>query len=546
MQLGLRAVQKQIQTQKPTLQQLQYYRLLQQTNLELEQDILDEVNQNPALEVEEVTKCPRCGEIIMPGNPCTTCLSSKADDADREPIRSETLDMMEEIYQSTQGQYEASTYEAVSDEDLPDAFATKVRAITLEDHLKHRLPLDCFDFNAEERIIAEDIIDRIDAGSESEVDDASEIEKGAREQAKLDNPGFIKLSDEALASEFSVDVELLRIVRLRIAMIDPIGSGLQSSVDVLALQAELDESLDDPDREALRKIILHHLEDISKEKFARVSKVIGIPTKRVKELIEHAKRSYHMHPRRMFEESESNAEVENPYITADVRIREIDGQYIAEVLDSGLPQLRLNRFYIESYQKLKKDRMAFNRDERSHIKEYFERATSYIQNLNARRQTMLDITEEIIKEQEAYLRYGPLYLKKLTRKEIAEKIGVHPSTVSRALAVRYCWLPDNSIVPFSVFFNPALCYIEMIRQILHNESYERVFSDEEIRDMMAEKGHDLSRRVITKYRKKGKIPPSGRRKRNLVKEWKKSQADGEYEDMEEEFENIEEIEDEED
>jgi len=253
-----------------------------------------------------------------------------------------------------------------------------------------------------------------------------------------------------------------------------------------------------------------------------------------------------MHPRRMFEESESNAEVENPYITADVRIREIDGQYIAEVLDSGLPQLRLNRFYIESYQKLKKDRMAFNRDERSHIKEYFERATSYIQNLNARRQTMLDITEEIIKEQEAYLRYGPLYLKKLTRKEIAEKIGVHPSTVSRALAVRYCWLPDNSIVPFSVFFNPALCYIEMIRQILHNESYERVFSDEEIRDMMAEKGHDLSRRVITKYRKKGKIPPSGRRKRNLVKEWKKSQADGEYEDMEEEFENIEEIEDEED
>jgi hypothetical protein len=137
---------------------------------------------------------------------------------------------------------------------------------------------------------------------------------------------------------------------------------------------------------------------------------------------------------------------------------------------------------------------------------------------------MLEITEEIVRKQEDFLRRGPLYLKKLTRKQVAEAIGVHPSTVSRALAVRYCWLPDNSILSFNVFFNPAACYIEMIRQILKDESPDKVYSDEEIRDIMAERGHKLSRRVITKYRKKGKIPPSGRRRRFLAREWKKRKA----------------------
>ena len=202
MQLSLKTVQKQIQTQKPTLQQLQYYRLLQQTNLELEQDIIEEVNQNPALEIEEITRCPKCGEIIMAGHPCVTCIARVADDTEREEIRTETLEMLQEIYQSGQSSFEARTYESVPDDELPDAFATTVRAVTLEDHLKRRLTLDCSDLSDEDRLLAEDIIDRIDAGSESEVDDISEIEKGAREQAKLDNPGLIKASDEELAEEY--------------------------------------------------------------------------------------------------------------------------------------------------------------------------------------------------------------------------------------------------------------------------------------------------------------------------------------------------------
>ena len=525
MQLGMKIVPKLIQTLKPTLQQLQYYRLLQQTNLELELDMLEEVAQNPALEIEEVRKCLTCGEILLDGQPCATCMSRKVEDEDREKILTEKIDMMEEIYSSSAGSYEASTYESIPEDELPDAFASMVRAITLEEHLKNRLAIDCSDMSREDRLLAEDLIDRIDAGNETEVGDDFNVEKAAIAQNHIDNPGFIQATDEELASEFNVPLEQLKRVRRRLAEIDPIGSGLESSIEVLALQAELSEDLEEDERNALADIIRHYLKDIDKEHYLRVGKKFGMPAKRVKELIELASRNFHIHPRRQFEEIEVNSEYENPYVTADVRIREVDGKFFVEVQDSGLPVLKINKYYMESYQKLKKDRNAFSAEERKHIKEYFERASIYLENVNSRRRTMLEITEEIIRNQEDFLRKGPLYLKKLTRKHIAEKIGVHPSTVSRALAVRFCWLPDNSILSFNVFFDPSACYIEMIRQILADETPDHVFSDIEICEKMAEKGHNLSRRVITKYRKKGRIPPSGRRKRILMREMLKLRSE---------------------
>jgi RNA polymerase sigma-54 factor len=517
MQLGLRTVQKQIQTLKPTLQQLQYYRLLQQTNLELEEDIREEISQNPALEVEEVRRCPRCGEILLEGSPCITCMAGKADDSDRqETVSNETLDMLADIYSSSSGSYEASTYEAVPEDELPDAFASVVRAVTLEEYLKNRLAVDYPDFSDDDRLLAGEIIDSIDSGGAEEESEVDEVGRTAKNNH--DNPGLITLTDAQLAHELGADLARVSMLRRRIAEIDPIGSGLRSSIDVLAMQAELAEDLEEHERTALALIIRLHLEDIRKERFAKVAKKVGVSAERTRQLVEYARRSFHVHPRRLFEESVSNAAVENTYITADVRIRELNGKFIVEILDSGLPQLKITKYYVDSYNKLRKDRSAFTTEERKHIREYFERASTYLTNLNSRRQTMLDITDEIVRQQEDFLRKGPLYLKKLTRKKVAETIGVHPSTVSRALAVRYCWLPDNSIVPFSLFFDPSLCYIEMIRQILKQETPSHVLSDEEIRDIMSEKGHVLSRRVITKYRMKGKIPPSGRRKRLLVKE----------------------------
>ena len=529
MQIGLKISPRLTLQQKPTLQQLQYYRLLQQTNLQLEEDIREEVAQNPALEIEEVRRCPRCGEILLDGHPCTTCISGKAEDSDREGIRSEKLDMMEEIYSSSYGTYEASTYESIPEDELPDTFASVVRAIQLEEHLKRRLPIEYPDLSDDDALLAEAIIERIDGNEaseaevEEETDEDVDIERAQVKRVRDDNPGLIRATDEELAEELGVPVERLSRVRRLVAEIDPIGSGLSSPIEVLALQAELAEDLPPNERKALAELIRKHLKDLGKEQFARAGKKVGLSAERVKELTEYVRRCFHIHPRRKFEEQEVNAAVENPYMQSDVRIREVDGKFVVEILDSGLPQLRINKFYIESYRKLKKNRNAFNVEERRHIKEYFERASTYIENLNSRRRTMLEITEEIVKRQEEFLRNGPLYLKKLTRKQVAEAIGVHPSTVSRALAVRYCWLPDNSIVPFDVFFNPAACYIEMIRQILKDETPEKVYSDEEIRDIMAERGHNLSRRVITKYRKKGRIPPSGRRKRILAREWDKMQ-----------------------
>ncbi|HDS29460.1 MAG TPA: hypothetical protein ENN67_00305, partial [Firmicutes bacterium] len=293
------------------------------------------------------------------------------------------------------------------------------------------------------------------------------------------------------------------------------------SIEVLALQAELADDLEKDERKALASIIRNYLELIGKEKFAQVAGKVGLNKTRVRELIKYAGRCFHWHPRRKFEETVPNAQVENTDIQPDVRIRELNGKFVVEVLDSGLPQLKISPSYAEAYRRMKNGSGEFSVEERKYIREKIESAKDYLDNLNSRRQTMIEITEEIIRQQEDFLRKGPLYHKKLTQKEVAEKIGVHASTVSRAVSSRYCQLPDNSIVPFSIFFDPSLCHIEMIKQILRDETPKQFFSDDEIRDIMAEKGHKLSRRVIAKYRKKGKIPSSGQRKRLLMNEFLK-------------------------
>ncbi|MFH1675626.1 MAG: hypothetical protein ABIC40_01290, partial [bacterium] len=224
MQLGLRIEQKQTLKLKPTLQQLQYYRLLQQTNLELEEDIREELSQNPALEVEEIRRCPRCGEILFEGQPCVTCISGKVEDDDREGISSEKLDMLEEIYSSSSGTYEASTYESIPEDDLPDTFATVVRPITLEDHLKRRLPIDCNDLSDEEQFLAVDLIDHIDTVNDYSIGGEEEFEHIAKQHIKIDTPGLIRMTDEVLAEELDARVETIKKVRRRVAEMDPVGS----------------------------------------------------------------------------------------------------------------------------------------------------------------------------------------------------------------------------------------------------------------------------------------------------------------------------------
>ena len=486
--------QRLIQEQRLSPEQVQYYELLQKPLLELEAAIEEELRTNPALEIEEVRRCPVCGEIMEAGEACTTCRPGQADKADRKETISEgSLDFLDDGYDSNEGLYEASYYERTGDGDEGrDKFARAIRTFTLADHLKAGIPYLPCDLTDEERLIAEDMTDMVDAN------------------------GFIPQDDETLAMETGTTVEIITNLRKAISEIEPVGAALRNPTECMLKQLDTLAEQEGRDVEIECEIVKHYLQDASKEKFAKIAKSIGVSAKAVRAAFDIIRtRLYHSPATQL--DLEGKLELgENIYIEPDVRIYNDKDDLIVELLEAGLPHLKISRFYKEAYIKIK-DRGAkeFSRDERKHIREHLYKAKKFIEHINTRRETILRIVSWLVCYQADFVRHGPAHLKPLTREKLANEVGYHPSTVTRSLRGRYVQFPDNSVKQFAVFFDSSLSVIAEIKRILEEETPVKVFSDEEITEKLISTGNKLSRRVITKYRHLAKIPSSGQRKRAL-------------------------------
>ena len=485
--------QKLVQEQRLSPEQVQYYELLQKPILELQVAIEEELRTNPALEIEEIRRCTICGEILEPGEGCSTCRPGAADKEDRNEIISEgTLDFLEDIYNSDAGLYEASFYEQPEDEEGRDKFALAIRTYTMADHLRAGLPYINAKLTKSERLLADDFI------------------------SMLDDNGFLPQDDEALALELGTSVETIEKVRDAISDIEPAGAALRNPIECMLKQLDIIVKRDGRDVEIEREIVKHYLKDAAKEQFAKIAKKLGTSTKAVKAAFQYIRDTLYLSPISELDLEGKLERGENIYIEPDIRIYEIDGKLAIELLEAGLPQLKLSRFYQEAYRKMKDGGASdFNRDEKKHIREHLYKAKRFIEHINTRRDTILRIVTWLVEFQEDFIRRGPAYLKPLTRERLANEVGYHPSTVTRALINRYVQFPDNSVRPFSVFFDSSQCVIAEILRILGEESAVKVYSDEEITARLAQGGHELSRRAITKYRHAAKIPSSGQRKRLL-------------------------------
>jgi len=485
--------QKLVQEQRLSPEQVQYYELLQKPILELQAAIEEELRTNPALEIEEIRRCPICGEILEPGEGCNTCRPGVADKEDRKEIVPEgMLEFLDDIYNSDAGLYEASFYEQPEDEEGRDKFALAIRTYTLADHLKAGLPFADTKLTKTERVMAEDLI------------------------SMLNDNGFLPQDDENLALELCTTPETIAKLRDVISDIEPAGAALKDPIECMLKQLDIIAARDGRDVEIEREIVKHHLKDAAKEQFAKIAKKLGVSTKIVKGAFQFIRDTLYFCPTSQLDLEGKLERGENIYIEPDIRIYEDEGKLMIELLETGLPQLKLSRFYQEAYHKMKDRRAAdFNRDERKHIREHLYKAKRFIEHINTRRETILRIVTWLVEFQEDFIRRGPAHLKPLTRERLANEVGYHPSTVTRALINRYVQFPDNSVKPFSVFFDSSQCVIAEILHILEEENAAKVYSDEEITAKLAKQGNQLSRRAITKYRHAAKIPSSGQRKRAL-------------------------------
>ncbi|HWP28558.1 MAG TPA: RNA polymerase sigma-54 factor, partial [Chloroflexota bacterium] len=134
------------------------------------------------------------------------------------------------------------------------------------------------------------------------------------------------------------------------------------------------------------------------------------------------------------------------------------------------------------------------------------RAKLFISSIEQRRQTLYNITRCLVARQRDFLLGGIRYLKPLSRAAIAQELGIHESTVSRATAHKHVMLPTGEVIPFSHFFTPSLSVKDVIKELIEHE--QRPLTDAEIVARLREQGITIARRTVAKYRAQLKILPS--------------------------------------
>ncbi|MGB7188353.1 MAG: hypothetical protein WBD21_17335, partial [Candidatus Acidiferrales bacterium] len=204
-------------------------------------------------------------------------------------------------------------------------------------------------------------------------------------------------------------------------------------------------------------------------------------------------------------------------VEPDVQFRKVDGEWQAFLNDDDLPQLRLSPVYRRLLQ-----RDAADRDVRNYVKERFTAAVQLMKNIEQRKHTIVRVCQSILRRQKDFLEYGVDHLKPMMIKEVAEEVGVHPSTVSRAVANKYSHTPQG-VFELRYFFSESvngpqggdmslLSLKRRVKKMIEEEDATHPLTDEQIAKRLDEEGIHVTRRTVAKYREDLRIPSTHQRR----------------------------------
>jgi len=467
---------------KVTPKQIAANAILQLSSIELQDVINQELQENPALDLEEQQVCPLCGQPL-PGRVCLNCFglakAPRQNDPETEPLEGSSL-----MQRDDEGDEFDPVVRAESEQTLAEWLSWNVRVL---------LPARLLP-------IAEYLIGNIN------------------EVGYLD-PG---VTIEAAAKTMTVSVDdAMRALRA-IQSVEPWGIGARDVRECLLIQMEHLEEVGEDVPPHVKEIIAEHFRELGEHKFGDVAQALRITRDEVQGAWDYIKDNLNPHPAQGFAAGPDGTSIGGREVglRPDVIITKSEsGEYEVEVIESRRFSLRVNPVYRELTMQLAAARkegsstVPMNDDDRQHIREYVTRAKFFIDNINQRRQTILRITEVIVDCQLEFLEHGIQSLRPLTRAEVGERIGMHESTVSRATAGKFVLLPSGQVVPFAMFFTASLGTKDVIKDIIDAEDRGRPFSDQEIVEKLADKhGIKLARRTVAKYREELKILPARLRK----------------------------------
>jgi len=287
--------------------------------------------------------------------------------------------------------------------------------------------------------------------------------------------------------------------------LEPRGVGARTHEEALVLQLDPE----DPDYDYKRRIIEEFLDDIRKNKRPKVARELGISVKQLNTLVDRLR---HLQPL----PAGTMGGDRNAYVQPDVVVEWRDGRWEIILEDHFFPRIRVSSQYRD---------LLSNSDDpkvKDYVRRKLENAKWLVDAIQQRQNTLYRVCEEIFKVQDEYLDYGRSHLKPLKMQEIADRVGIHVSTVSRAIADKWVQTP-RGIVPLKFFFTGGaetadgetmsrFSVKEKVREIIENEDKKNPLSDEQVAELLKQEGLDIARRTVTKYRKALQIPSSRQRR----------------------------------
>lgn len=290
--------------------------------------------------------------------------------------------------------------------------------------------------------------------------------------------------------------------------LDPPGVGARDLREGLLLQL----TPETPHCKVLRELIAHHLENIAHNRLPAIQKDTGFDLQTIKDAIEVMR---HLNTR-----PGSRFVAENiPYVVPDILVeRTEEGEYTVRLLDDWLPNIYISRRYIEMYRE-----KGTNPQTKEYLKRKIQSAQWLQESIEQRRNTLEKVTKAIIKHQRDFLDKGPEHIEPLKMQQIADQVGVHVTTVSRAVDDKWVQTP-RGIFPLKRFFGGGThntttgeevaweTIKQKLMEIIDKEDKSNPLSDEDLVAKLNESGYPVKRRTVTKYRKMGNIPSSRQRK----------------------------------
>ena len=323
----------------------------------------------------------------------------------------------------------------------------------------------------------------------------------------LDSNGYLASSLEEIAADGEHKLEHLEEALEVVQSLDPAGVGARDLRECLLLQLKSREETDT----LAWKIVSEHLKLLELHKKKDLAKALGASVAEVEKAIV---RIQHLDPCPGSSYSSPGARPIEP----EVFIFKEGDDYIIQLNDEDLPQLRVNL----DYRHMTRRDQEPSKEIRDYIKNRYASAIQLIKNIEQRKQTILKVCQAIVRRQREFLDNGIDYLRPMMIKEVAEEIGVHPSTVSRAVANKYAQTPQG-VYELRFFFSeavqgpsgaatPLLLLKRKVKKMIEEEDPRKPLTDEEITKRLRAEGIEVTRRTVAKYREDMKIPSTHHRR----------------------------------